>query len=149
MPFDQAHKQYETARHLPPPLYVLFVQASAYGQACGEHRGGSTVLSDTARRCHQLRLGGSAPPTGQISPKALLWGHFGRSFSSHLLCSWILLSPEQQGGLRAHTMRQQHLKPCLLSSLAGRTAWEACFPPLPPLLKVSGDVPAACELAQC
>uniref|UniRef100_A0A8B9GC74 THO complex 5 n=1 Tax=Amazona collaria TaxID=241587 RepID=A0A8B9GC74_9PSIT len=34
MPFDQAHKQYETARHLPPPLYVLFVQASAYGQAC-------------------------------------------------------------------------------------------------------------------
>lgn len=36
MPFDQAHKQYETARHLPPPLYVLFVQATAYGQACGE-----------------------------------------------------------------------------------------------------------------
>ncbi|GAB1295761.1 THO complex subunit 5 homolog [Apodemus speciosus] len=35
MPFDQAHKQYETARHLPPPLYVLFVQATAYGQACG------------------------------------------------------------------------------------------------------------------
>lgn len=34
MPFDQAHKQYETARHLPPPLYVLFVQATAYGQAC-------------------------------------------------------------------------------------------------------------------
>ncbi|OXB65902.1 hypothetical protein ASZ78_008596 [Callipepla squamata] len=34
MPFDQAHKQYEIARHLPPPLYVLFVQASAYGQAC-------------------------------------------------------------------------------------------------------------------
>uniref|UniRef100_A0A2K5CBT1 THO complex 5 n=1 Tax=Aotus nancymaae TaxID=37293 RepID=A0A2K5CBT1_AOTNA len=33
MPFDQAHKQYETARHLPPPLYVLFVQATAYGQA--------------------------------------------------------------------------------------------------------------------
>ena len=36
VPFDQAHKQYETARHLPPPLYVLFVQATAYGQACGE-----------------------------------------------------------------------------------------------------------------
>lgn len=34
MPFDQVHKQYEIARHLPPPLYVLFVQASAYGQAC-------------------------------------------------------------------------------------------------------------------
>ncbi|KAH0625513.1 hypothetical protein JD844_015057 [Phrynosoma platyrhinos] len=34
MPFEQVHKQYETATHLPPPLYVLFVQASAYGQAC-------------------------------------------------------------------------------------------------------------------
>lgn len=39
MPFDQSHKQYETARHLPPPLYVLFVQATAYGQACGEYWG--------------------------------------------------------------------------------------------------------------
>ncbi|XP_038619581.1 THO complex subunit 5 homolog isoform X1 [Tachyglossus aculeatus] len=38
MPFDQAHKQYETARHLPPPLYVLFVQASAYGQACAQRK---------------------------------------------------------------------------------------------------------------
>ncbi|XP_075754025.1 THO complex subunit 5 isoform X1 [Pelodiscus sinensis] len=36
MPFDQAHKQSETARHLPPPLYVLFVQANAYGQACDQ-----------------------------------------------------------------------------------------------------------------
>ncbi|TRY97050.1 hypothetical protein DNTS_001458 [Danionella cerebrum] len=27
-------KQAEVARHLPPPLYVLFVQAGAYGQAC-------------------------------------------------------------------------------------------------------------------
>ncbi|XP_075686002.1 THO complex subunit 5 isoform X1 [Rhinoderma darwinii] len=34
MPFDCMHKQYETARHLPAPLYVLFVQASAYSQAC-------------------------------------------------------------------------------------------------------------------
>ncbi|XP_043924401.1 THO complex subunit 5 homolog isoform X1 [Protopterus annectens] len=34
MPHDQLHKQYEVARHLPPPLYVLFVQASAYSQAC-------------------------------------------------------------------------------------------------------------------
>ncbi|XP_029475607.1 THO complex subunit 5 homolog isoform X3 [Rhinatrema bivittatum] len=34
MPFDQAHKQYEIAQHLPPPLYVLFVQASSYNQAC-------------------------------------------------------------------------------------------------------------------
>ncbi|XP_006008517.1 THO complex subunit 5 homolog isoform X1 [Latimeria chalumnae] len=36
MPYDQAHKQYEIARHLPPPLYVLFVQANAYGQACAQ-----------------------------------------------------------------------------------------------------------------
>ncbi|XP_069616141.1 THO complex subunit 5 isoform X2 [Ranitomeya imitator] len=34
MPFDCLHKQYEIARHLPAPLYVLFVQASAYSQAC-------------------------------------------------------------------------------------------------------------------
>lgn len=34
MPFDCMHKQYEIARHLPAPLYVLFVQASAYSQAC-------------------------------------------------------------------------------------------------------------------
>lgn len=36
MPFEQIQKQTEVARHLPPPLYVLFVQANAYGQACGE-----------------------------------------------------------------------------------------------------------------
>ncbi|XP_062038608.1 THO complex subunit 5 homolog isoform X3 [Lepus europaeus] len=41
MPFDQAHKQYETARHLPPPLYVLFVQATAYGQACAHMKSSS------------------------------------------------------------------------------------------------------------
>lgn len=35
MPFEQAQIQTEVARHLPPPLYVLFVQANAYGQACG------------------------------------------------------------------------------------------------------------------
>lgn len=37
MPFEQTQKQTEVARHLPPPLYVLFVQANAYGQACGKH----------------------------------------------------------------------------------------------------------------
>ncbi|ELW54524.1 THO complex subunit 5 like protein [Tupaia chinensis] len=36
MPCDQVHKQYETARHLPPPLYVMFVQATVYGQACNK-----------------------------------------------------------------------------------------------------------------
>lgn len=36
MPFEQIQKQTEIARHLPPPLYVLFVQANAYGQACGK-----------------------------------------------------------------------------------------------------------------
>uniref|UniRef100_A0A673MXE7 THO complex 5 n=1 Tax=Sinocyclocheilus rhinocerous TaxID=307959 RepID=A0A673MXE7_9TELE len=34
MPFEQMQKQAEVARHLPPPLYVLLVQAAAYGQAC-------------------------------------------------------------------------------------------------------------------
>ncbi|XP_034026047.1 THO complex subunit 5 homolog [Thalassophryne amazonica] len=37
MPFEQTQKQTEIARHLPPPLYVLFVQASAYGQACDKN----------------------------------------------------------------------------------------------------------------
>lgn len=36
MPYEQTQKQTEIARHLPPPLYVLFVQANAYGQACGQ-----------------------------------------------------------------------------------------------------------------
>lgn len=38
MPFEKIQKQAEVARHLPPPLYVLFVQANAYSQACGESR---------------------------------------------------------------------------------------------------------------
>uniref|UniRef100_A0AAQ4S8P4 THO complex 5 n=1 Tax=Gasterosteus aculeatus aculeatus TaxID=481459 RepID=A0AAQ4S8P4_GASAC len=37
MPFEQAQIQTEVARHLPPPLYVLFVQANAYGQACDKN----------------------------------------------------------------------------------------------------------------
>lgn len=68
MPFDQAHKQYETARHLPPPLYVLFVQASAYGQACGEHRG----------------------HWGWFSVETLPWGALGCCGTSRC----VLLSPE-------------------------------------------------------
>ncbi|XP_059978101.1 THO complex subunit 5 homolog isoform X3 [Lagenorhynchus albirostris] len=46
MPFDQAHKQYETARHLPPPLYVLFVQATAYGQACAHMKSSQPPRQD-------------------------------------------------------------------------------------------------------
>ncbi|RXN38358.1 THO complex subunit 5-like protein [Labeo rohita] len=37
MPFEQMQKQAEVARHLPPPLYVLLVQAGAYGQACDKN----------------------------------------------------------------------------------------------------------------
>ncbi|XP_031441117.1 THO complex subunit 5 homolog, partial [Clupea harengus] len=37
MPFEHVQKQTEVARHLPPPLYVLLVQASAYGQACDKN----------------------------------------------------------------------------------------------------------------
>lgn len=39
MPFEQTQKQTEIARHLPPPLYVLFVQANAYSEACGGFSG--------------------------------------------------------------------------------------------------------------
>ncbi|XP_051923822.1 THO complex subunit 5 homolog [Hippocampus zosterae] len=34
VPVEQTQKHTEIAQHLPPPLYVLFVQANAYGQAC-------------------------------------------------------------------------------------------------------------------
>lgn len=37
---------------------------------------------------------------GWISLKGLLWGHLGRSVPPCLLCCQVLLSPEQQGGLR-------------------------------------------------
>ncbi|CAB1322051.1 unnamed protein product [Coregonus sp. 'balchen'] len=41
MPFEQTQRQTEIARHLPPSLYVLLVQASAYGQACDDDSGDS------------------------------------------------------------------------------------------------------------
>ncbi|XP_077996042.1 THO complex subunit 5-like [Glandiceps talaboti] len=34
MPFEQTRMQHKTARHLPRPLYILYVQASAYHEAC-------------------------------------------------------------------------------------------------------------------
>ncbi|XP_070205854.1 THO complex subunit 5 homolog A-like isoform X2 [Littorina saxatilis] len=34
MPYDDVREQQQTARHLPLPLYVLYMQASAYQQAC-------------------------------------------------------------------------------------------------------------------
>lgn len=74
MPFDQAHKQYETARHLPPPLYVLFVQATAYGQACGKYgawcrrgAGGAAAVADGVIWKHCLlkkALGPAQTPSG-------------------------------------------------------------------------------------
>lgn len=36
MPFDQIREEQETARHLPAALYVLYMQTSAYRQACGQ-----------------------------------------------------------------------------------------------------------------
>ncbi|KAM6965734.1 THO complex subunit 5 homolog [Aplochiton taeniatus] len=36
MPFEQTQRQTEIARHLPASLYVLLVQACAYGQACDQ-----------------------------------------------------------------------------------------------------------------
>lgn len=118
MPFDQAHKQYETARHLPPPLYVLFVQASAYGQACGEHWESNAPPRVRFHSCLQ-----KSPLFGGVSPLSALLS----DSAEHRAAGW------PHG-----TVRQQHLKPCLLSSLTGRSAWEAPFPPLPPFPRSAG-----------
>lgn len=37
MPLDARRVQHETARYLPQPLYILYVQASAYNEACDPH----------------------------------------------------------------------------------------------------------------
>jgi hypothetical protein len=73
MPFDQAHKQYETARHLPPPLYVLFVQATAYGQACGEYGGWVRVRAVGAAATATESCGSTGSPkrAPQPCPEAL------------------------------------------------------------------------------
>ena len=34
MPLDAQRLQHETAKYLPQPLYILYVQASAYSEAC-------------------------------------------------------------------------------------------------------------------
>ncbi|XP_052829641.1 THO complex subunit 5 homolog A [Octopus bimaculoides] len=34
MPFDEIRQKHRAARHLPQPLYVLFMQASSYQEAC-------------------------------------------------------------------------------------------------------------------
>ena len=36
MPFDEKRDQYRAALYLPSPLYVLYVQATAYADACGK-----------------------------------------------------------------------------------------------------------------
>uniref|UniRef100_A0A672NK40 THO complex subunit 5 homolog n=1 Tax=Sinocyclocheilus grahami TaxID=75366 RepID=A0A672NK40_SINGR len=59
MPFEQMQKQAEVARHLPPPLYVLLVQAAAYGQACGKtHKTLSASISGDVDEAKAL----SRPP---------------------------------------------------------------------------------------
>ena len=35
MPFDETREQHKSATHLPRPLYVVYMQASAYRDACG------------------------------------------------------------------------------------------------------------------
>ena len=37
MPLDAQRAQHETARYLPQSLYILYVQASAYNEACDPH----------------------------------------------------------------------------------------------------------------
>uniref|UniRef100_A0A8C8JSG7 THO complex 5 n=1 Tax=Oncorhynchus tshawytscha TaxID=74940 RepID=A0A8C8JSG7_ONCTS len=58
MPFEQTQRQTEIARHLPTSLYVLLVQASAYGQACGEHKSLSVSISGDVDEAKAL----SKPP---------------------------------------------------------------------------------------
>ena len=36
MPLDEERDQLAMARHLPPPLFVLFSEMRAYGHACGK-----------------------------------------------------------------------------------------------------------------
>ena len=36
MPFHEQRTQHQTARLLPRPLYILFVQGNAYHEACGK-----------------------------------------------------------------------------------------------------------------
>ena len=36
MPFDATREQHRIATYLPRPLYVLYMQATAYKDACGE-----------------------------------------------------------------------------------------------------------------
>jgi THO complex subunit 5 len=35
MQFDTIREQHHTAAYLPSPLYVLYMQATAYAEACG------------------------------------------------------------------------------------------------------------------
>jgi THO complex subunit 5 len=36
LPLDKIRRQHQAAYHLPKPLYVLYVQADAYREACGK-----------------------------------------------------------------------------------------------------------------
>lgn len=35
MPFDAVREEHQIAQYLPHPLFVLYMQTSAYKQACG------------------------------------------------------------------------------------------------------------------
>eukprot|EP00914_Ancora_sagittata_P003741 GHVO01008059.1.p1 GENE.GHVO01008059.1~~GHVO01008059.1.p1 ORF type:complete len:660 (+),score=94.07 GHVO01008059.1:206-1981(+) len=45
MPFDEVREQHLTASYLPRPLYVLYMQATAYRDACDQHVSAS-ILGD-------------------------------------------------------------------------------------------------------
>lgn len=36
MPYDAIKEEHQKAQHLPVPLYILYMQTSAYKDACGE-----------------------------------------------------------------------------------------------------------------
>jgi hypothetical protein len=52
MQFDLIRDQHRTAAYLPSPLYVLYMQAAAYAEACGM----STFQLLLYWSCEQLRL---------------------------------------------------------------------------------------------
>ena len=45
LPLDKIRRQHQAAYHLPKPLYVLYVQADAYREACGMYCGRMSAVS--------------------------------------------------------------------------------------------------------
>ena len=46
MPFDETREQHRAAAYLPRPLYVLYMQSSAYKDACGTWSDSKQLFND-------------------------------------------------------------------------------------------------------